>query len=433
MFDFSPDETTRLLLDTVRGFVRTELFPLEEAVEREGALAPERAAEIFARSRALGLYAMNMPCELGGGGLSAVQVCLVEEQFGHTKDILIRRAFGNAYEVLLECRGAQRERWLAPVVRGERVCSIAITEPDAGSDAAAIRTRAVRDGDGWSLTGAKHFVSDGLYSDFFVVSAVTDPHAGGRGISLFLVDKAANGVRVGRDQPMMGLAGTSHVELYFDGVRLGPECLLGAPGRGLALIFATLGRIRLAHIGARALGLARRLLDAMTDYAGRRRQFGRPIGEFQLVGQMLADSAIEIASARLLMLHTAWRIDRGEPAREGISMVKVQASETLGRVADRAVQIFGGAGYSKDQPIERIYRDARVFRIYDGTLRDPSRDRRSRFVGKGGGGGSARVRPESIPAEAASHRHYNTGRSRRVAAVQVCGRIDRDIVPREAA
>ena len=367
MLDFSPDETTRLLLDTVHGFVRTELFPLEEEVERDGALAPERAADIFAKSRALGLYAMNMPRALGGGGLSAVQVCLVEEQFGHTKDILIRRAFGNAYEVLLQCRGAQRERWLAPVVRGERVCSIAITEPEAGSDAASIRTRAVRDGDGWRLDGAKHFVSDGLFSDFFVVSAVTDPDAGGRGVSLFLVDKALDGVRVGRDQPMMGLTGTSHVELFFDDVALGSECLLGAPGRGLTSIFATLGRIRLAHIGARALGLSRRLLDAMADHANARRQFGRPIGEFQLVQQMLADSAMEVASARLLMLHTAWRIDRGEPAREGISMVKVQASETLGRVADRAVQIFGGAGYCKDQPIERIYRDARIFRIYDGT------------------------------------------------------------------
>ena len=367
MFDFSPDETTRLLLDTVRGFVRTELVPLEDEVERDGALAPGRAAEIFAKSRALGLYAMNMPRELGGGGLNAVRICLVEEQFGHTKDILVRRAFGNAYEVLLECRGVQRERWLAPVVRGERVCSIAITEPDAGSDAAGIRTRAVRDGDGWRLIGAKHFVSDGLFSDFFVVSAVTDPCAGGRGISLFLVDKAMAGVRVGRDQPMMGLAGTSHVELFFDDVSLGPECLLGEPGRGLASIFATLGRIRLAHIGARALGLSRRLLDAMTAYANERRQFGRPIGDFQLVQQMLADSAMEIASARLLMLHTAWRIDRGETAREGISMVKVQASETLGRVADRAVQVFGGAGYGKDQPIERMYRDARIFRIYDGT------------------------------------------------------------------
>ena len=367
MFDFSPDETTRLLLDTVRGFVRAELFPLEEEVEREGALAPERAAEVFARSRALGLYAMNMPTELGGGGLNAVRICLVEEQFGHTKDILVRRAFGNAYEVLLECRGAQRDRWLAPVVRGERVCSIAITEPGAGSDAAGIRTRAVRDGEGWRLSGAKHFVSDGLFSDFFVVSAVTDPGAGGRGISLFLVDKALDGVRVGRDQPMMGLVGTSHVELFFNDVALGPECLLGDEGRGLGLVFNTLGRIRLAHIGARALGLSRRLLDAMTDYANERRQFGRPIGEFQLVQQMIADSAIEIASARLLMLHTAWRIDRGDPAREGISMVKVQASETLGRVADRAVQVFGGAGYCKDHAIERMYRDARISRIYDGT------------------------------------------------------------------
>ena len=367
MFDFSPDETTRLLLDTVRGFVRAELFPLEEEVEREGALAPELAARIFARSRALGLYAMNMPTALGGGGLNAVRICLVEEQFGHTKDILVRRAFGNAYEVLLECRGAQRERWLAPVVRGERVCSIAITEPDAGSDAAGIRTRAARDGEGWRLNGAKHFVSDGLFSDFFVVSAVTEPGAGGRGISLFLVDKALDGVRVGRDQPMMGLVGTSHVELFFDDVALGPECLLGDEGRGLRLVFETLGRIRLAHIGARALGLSRRLLDAMTDYANERRQFGRPIGEFQLVQQMIADSAIEIASARLLMLHTAWRIDRGDPAREGISMVKVQASETLGRVADRAVQVFGGAGYCKDHAIERMYRDARISRIYDGT------------------------------------------------------------------
>ena len=367
MFDFAPDETTRLLLDTVRRFVRTELVPLEEEVERDGALAPVRAAEIFAKSRALGLYAMNMPGELGGGGLNAVQICLVEEQFGHTKDILIRRAFGNAYEVLLECRGEQRERWLAPVVRGERVCSIAITEPDAGSDAGAIRTRAAPEGEGWRLNGAKHFVSDGLFSDFFVVSAVTDAETGRRGISLFLVDKAMDGVRVGRDQPMMGLTGTSHVELFFDDVALGPECLLGERGRGLALIYTTLGRVRLAHIGARALGLSRRLLDAMVDYANERRQFGQSIGGFQLVQQMLADSAMEIASARLLMLHTAWRIDRGEPAREGISMVKVQASETLGRVADRAVQIFGGAGYCKDQPIERIYRDARIFRIYDGT------------------------------------------------------------------
>jgi acyl-CoA dehydrogenase len=166
---------------------------------------------------------------------------------------------------------------------------------------------------------------------------------------------------------MMGLRGTSHVELYFDRVRLGPECLLGSEGQGLRLVFDTLGRIRLAHIGARAVGKAARLFELMTDHARERRQFGRPIGEFQLVQQMLADSAIEIEAARLLVLRAAHEVDRGGAARERISMVKVYAAETLGRVADRAVQLFGGLGYSKDLPIERLYRDARVFRIYDGT------------------------------------------------------------------
>jgi acyl-CoA dehydrogenase len=164
-------------------------------------LAPEKAKAIFNKSRDLGLYAMNIPEEFGGGGLSAVDTMLVEEQFGHTTDILIRRAFGNVYEVLLSCKGAQVERWLLPCVQGERTCSIAITEPGAGSDAAAIKTRARREGEKWRLSRTKHFISDGLFSDFFVVTAVTKPEAGHRGISLFLVDKAMPGVTVGRDGP----------------------------------------------------------------------------------------------------------------------------------------------------------------------------------------------------------------------------------------
>jgi len=211
------------------------------------------------------------------------------------------------------------------------------------------------------------FISDGLFSDFFVVSALTDPAAGAKGISLFLVDKGAPGFTVGRDQPMMGLTGTSHVELFFDNVQLGPEHLLGREGRGLNHAFETLGRIRLAHIGARAVGKATRILKQMTGYAVERRQFGRPIGEFQMVQQMLADSATEINAARLLVLQAAWEIDQGRDARERLSMVKVYAAEMLGRVADRAVQIHGGMGYCKDMPIERFYRDARIFRIYDGT------------------------------------------------------------------
>ena len=365
--DFALSETQRLLVETARQFVAAELIPLEAEVEAHGRLDPKIARAIFGKSKSLGLYATNIPEAYGGGGLSAVDTCLVEEQFGHTTDILIRRAFGNVYEVLLACEGAQKERWLLPTVRGERTCSICLTEPEAGSDAAAIRTRAVRDGAGWVLSGSKHFISDGLFSDFFVVTAVTDPQAGARGISLFLVDKDMPGLTVGRDVPMMGLRGTSHVELLFDRIRLGPEHLLGPEGRGLKLAFDTLGRIRLAHIGARAVGKAMRLLALMTDYARERRQFGRPIAEFQMVQQMLADSAIEIEMARLLVLRAAHAIDQGAPARERISMVKVAAAETLGRVADRAVQVFGGMGYCKDLPVERLYRDARIFRIYDGT------------------------------------------------------------------
>jgi len=365
--DLSLSDEQRLLVETARRFVRAELMPLEEEVESKRRLDPDKARAIFEKSKALGLYAMNVPTEYGGAGLSAVDTCLVEEQFGHTTDILVRRAFGNVYEVLLEGTEEQKKRWLLPSVKGERTFSVCFTEPGAGSDAAGIKTRAVRDGKGWVLNGQKHFISDGLFSDFFVVSAVTDPAAGARGISLFLVDKGMPGFAIGRDQPMMGLAGTSHVEMFFDNVRLGSEHLLGPQGQGLKLAFETLGRIRLAHIGARAVGKAARLLGMMTEYAKDRRQFGRSIGEFQMVQQLLADSAIEIEAARLLVLRAAGMVDRRLDAREHISMVKVYAAETLGRVADRAVQVFGGMGYSKDLPVERLYRDARVFRIYDGT------------------------------------------------------------------
>ncbi len=365
--DFALTEEQRRLVETARRFVRTELMPLERELEQTRQLDPAKARDIFEKSRALGLYAVNIPAEYGGGGLSAVDTCLAEEQFGHTTDILIRRAFGNVYEVLLLADKYQRERWLEPAVRGERVFCVCFTEPEAGSDAAGIKSRAVRDGDGWLLSGQKIFISDGLFSDFFVVSAVTDPSAGAKGISLFILDKGMPGFTVGRDQPMMGLAGTSHVELFFDNVRLGPEHLLGREGRGLIHAFETLGRIRLAQIGSRAVGKATRILDMMTDYARERHQFGKPIGEQQLIQQLLADSAIEINAARLLVLQAAAEIDQGRDARERISMVKVYAAEMLGRVADRAVQVFGGMGYCKDLPIERFYRDARTFRIFDGT------------------------------------------------------------------
>lgn len=365
--DFARSEEQTMLVDMVRDFIARELAPLEEEIEATGVLKPELAAAIHAKAKALGLYAMNIPVEHGGGGLSALDQMLVEEQFGRTTDILIRRAFGNVYEMLLECRGAQIKRWLHPSVHGERVCSIAFTEPGAGSDAAGITARATRDGSGWRLTGAKHFISDGLFSDFFLVTAITDPAAGSRGISMFLVDKGLPGFTIGRDQPMMGLRGTSHTELVFDNVLLDADTLLGLEGQGLRLALSTLGRVRLAQVGARAVGKASFVLEKALDYARERKQFGQALGEFQMVQHMLSDSIIEINCARLLLHRAAWELDQGRDARDLIAMVKVNAAETLGKVVDRAVQIFGGMGFCKDLSIERYYRDARIYRIFDGA------------------------------------------------------------------
>lgn len=365
--DFSFTEEQRLLVGTIREFVHRELKPLEEDVEAGGYLADDVAREIRQKSQKLGLYAVNIPREFGGGGLSVLEWMMAEEQFGRTSDILIRRAFGNVYEILLEASEKQKQTYLLPAVTGERTFSVAFTEPEAGSDAAAIKTRAERSGEGWVLNGSKHFISDGLFSDFFVVTAVTDPTAGVHGISTFIVEKGMTGFTIGRDQPMMGLRGTSHVEMQFENVSLSSDHLLGSEGQGLKLAFATLGRVRLAQVVARSIGKATLVMDQCLDYARERRQFGAPIGDFQMIQQMLADSAMEINGTRLALWHTASRIDAGEEVRGSISMLKVQAAEMLGHVVDRAVQIFGGAGYCRDLPIERYYRDARIYRIYDGT------------------------------------------------------------------
>ena len=365
--DFSLTEEQRLLVGTIREFVHRELKPLEEGVEAGGYLADDVAREIRQKSQELGLYAVNIPREFGGGGLSVLEWMMAEEQFGRTSDILIRRAFGNVYEILLEASEKQKQTYLLPAVTGERTFSVAFTEPEAGSDAAAIKTRAERSGEGWVLNGSKHFISDGLFSDFFVVTAVTDPTAGVHGISTFIVEKGMTGFTIGRDQPMMGLRGTSHVEMQFENVGLSSDHLLGSEGQGLKLAFATLGRVRLAQVVARSIGKATLVMDQCLDYARERRQFGAPIGDFQMIQQMLADSAMEINGTRLALWHTASRIDAGEEVRGSISMLKVQAAEMLGHVVDRAVQIFGGAGYCRDLPIERYYRDARIYRIYDGT------------------------------------------------------------------
>ena len=361
--DFSLNDEQKMLIDTVRRFIKEECQPLEDEIEQTGAFDNAKAQALHHKAKALGLYGMNMPEALGGGGLSNLDRILCEEQFGHTTDIIIRRAFGNVYEPLLHCKGAQIERWLKPAVAGARTCAITITEPGAGSDAAGIKTHAVKNDKGWVLNGGKHFISDGEWSDFFLVSAKT----GEKEISMFMVDKGLAGFTVGKDQKMMGLRGTPHLELFFDNVQLEDAALLGEAGQGFKLAMGALNVVRLAQVGARAVGKSTHVCEMMVNWANERKQFNTKIGDFQMVQQMIADSVIEINAARWMVYHAAWMLDQGLDAREHIGMVKVHAAETLGRVVDRAVQVFGGMGFCKELSIERYYRDARIYRIYDGT------------------------------------------------------------------
>ena len=368
--DFALTEEQKMMVDTIRRFIAEELKPLEDEIENSGALDDAKARVVHEKAKGLGLYALNMPPELGGGGLSNLDRIICEEQFGHTTDYLIRRAFGNVYEPLLHCKGAQVDRWLKPTVAGERTCAIAITEPSAGSDAAGIKTRAVQNGNGkggWVLNGGKHFISDGFWSDFFLVSARTDNATGEKEISMFMVDKGLAGFSLGKDQKMMGIRGTPHSELFFDNVQLEDTALLGEAGQGFKLAMGALNVVRLAQVGARAVGKSSHVLEMMVDYAGQRQQFNTRIGDFQMIQQLIADSVIEVNAARWMVYHAAWMLDQGFDAREQIAMVKVHAAETLGRVVDRAVQVFGGMGFCKELPIERYYRDARIYRIFDGT------------------------------------------------------------------
>ena len=362
MIDFSLSNEARMLVSTVKRFVENELNPLEAEIESSNTLDPEVAQGLRRKALELGLWAMHMPQEVGGGGLSTVEFCLVNEQIGRTKDVLARRAFGHVPSILVRCVGGQREKYLHAAMRGDLHVSVAMSEPEAGSDANSIKTTARREGDGWLLNGSKHFISDADVAGAFIVTARCE-----EGVSCFLVDRDTPGFELGRRQDMMGHRGTHQHEMAFTNCRIGPDQLLGEAGRGMSLVLGLINVARLAYVGARALGMASKLLEMSAGFAQQRTQFGAPIGSFQMVQKMLADMQTEIYAARMMLLNAAWEIDQGRDARDRVSMVKLFASEMLGRVADSAVQIFGGMGYCTELPIERYYRDARVFRLYDGT------------------------------------------------------------------
>ncbi|NLU66149.1 acyl-CoA dehydrogenase family protein [Streptomyces sp. HNM0574] len=367
--DFAPTDEQRMIADTVARFVTTELDPHADEVERLDEVPPELAAAIRKKALDAGLYAANMPEEIGGGGLDAVSMTLVERELGKTS-FALQMLVARPSNILQACEGEQRTRYLLPTVRGERHDCLAMTEPGAGSDIRSMRTRAVRDGEDYVLDGTKHFISHADMADFAVVFAATGTEDTARGpqnlITAFLVDLDAPGVTVRRGSGCVSHRGYHQCEIAFTGCRLPARARLGEEGRGFELMGEWLGASRL-QVAATSVGRARRVLDLTLQWAAERRQFGQPVGRFQGVAFPLADLATELEAAELLTLRAAWKQDRGTMTDRDAAMAKLYASEALGRITDQALQTFGGMGLMEELPIERYWRDARVERIWDGT------------------------------------------------------------------
>jgi acyl-CoA dehydrogenase len=367
--DFELSDEQRSIVETVRRFVTTELYPHEDEVERLGDVPAELVDEIRAKALKAGIYAANMPEELGGGGLDAVAMTLVERELGKASYAL-QWLVARPSNILLACEGEQRERYLLPSIRGERHDCLAMTEPGAGSDVRSMTCRAVRDGDEYVIDGTKHFISNADRADFVILFAATgsEQTAGSvrKLITGFLVDVDSPGLTVTRGSASVSHRGYHHCELSFESCRVPVTARLGDEGRGFDLMGEWLGASRLT-VAASSVGRARRVLDMTTAWAAERVQFGQPIGRFQGVGFPLADMATELEAAELLTLRAAWKLDQGTMTDSDAAMAKLYASEALGRITDGAVQIFGGMGLMTELPIERFWRDARVERIWDGT------------------------------------------------------------------
>jgi len=358
------------MLATVRRFVGEKLIPLEDRVARTDAIPDSVADEM----RRLGLYGMTIPEEYGGLGFTAEEEVLVAMELGRTSPAF-RSLIGTnngigSQGILLDGTEAQRKHYLPQLASGGMVGSFALTEPDAGSDAAAVRTSATRDGDAYVLDGTKRYITNAPEADLFTVMARTDPaEKGGRGISAFLVAADTPGITIGEIERKMGQQGTHVADVVFANCRVPADNIIGGPeneGRGFKTAMKVLDRGRL-HISAVCVGVAERLIGDALEFAMGRQQFGKPIAQHQLVQAMLADSRAEAYAARTMVIDAARRRDEGERITMVASACKLFASEMVGRVADRAVQIHGGAGYIADYAVERFYRDVRLFRLYEGT------------------------------------------------------------------
>jgi acyl-CoA dehydrogenase len=355
------------LIDAVRRFVAERLRPLEAQVAEDDAI-PEAVIE---EMRSLGLFGLSIPEAYGGLELSMEDECLVVVELGRTSPAF-RGAFGTnvgigSQGLVMFGTPEQKARWLPGVASGEVVTSFALTEAEAGSDSAAVQTRARREGDAYVIDGAKRFITNADKAGLFTVMARTDPEKrGAAGVSAFLVPRETPGVSVGKPEKKMGQHGVRICDVVFEGARIPAENRLGAEGEGFKIAMQVLDRGRL-HIAALCVGVAERLIADACAYASERKQFGQPLAGFQLVQAMIADSKTEAMAARALVLEGARKHDAGRSVTLEAAAAKLFASEMVGRVADRAVQIFGGAGYVADYGIERLYRDVRIFRIYEGT------------------------------------------------------------------
>ena len=367
--DFGLTSEQRLIVETVRGFVEQELYPLEEQVERAGEVAPEVGETVKRKVMELGFYAPNLPTEVGGGGLDNVAFTLLERELGRAS-MALTVFWGRPSGILMACDDEQRERYLLPSARGERIDALAMTEPNAGSDVRGMECSARRHGDDWLLNGTKHFISHADIADFVIVFVSTGEEQTAKGpkklITCFLVDRGTPGFEIRHGYDSVSHRGYRNCVLSFQDCRLPSGQILGEPHRGFDLANEWLGGTRLT-VAAMCVGRARRAFDLALGYAAERRQFGQPIGKFQGVSFKLADMITEIDAADWLTLAAAWQLDQGLAANRAISSAKLYASEMLARVTDEALQIHGGMGLMSDMPLERFWRDARVERIWDGT------------------------------------------------------------------
>ena len=368
--DFEIPEELKIMQSTVRRFVEQEIMPISLKIEEDDRI-PEPVVE---KMRQMGLFGMSIPEEYGGLGLNTLGECVVYEEISRGNASIRTRFSTNtgigSLGILYDGTEEQKKKYLPDIASGKKTVAFALTETDAGSDASAIKTSAVRNGDHFVVNGAKMFITNGAIADLVTVMAVTDSKKGARGgITAFLAEKGMPGFRVGKHEHKMGLRGSTTTELIYDDCKIPVDNVIGGEpfiGQGFRTSMKVLDKGRLT-LAAASVGMAQSALDLSVRYAKERVQFGKPIGQFQMIQDMLARMAMEVYAGRQMVYRVAWEKDQGRPVTLGCAMAKLFCTEMLGRVADRAVQVHGGMGYMKEFAVERIFRDARVVRIYEGT------------------------------------------------------------------